>query len=107
MDKREAVVQKKLMDRLTQEFPNIYIRKIHQTMYSHKGIPDLIFCLNGAFGAIEVKKTSGVPTKLQLRELDAIRHAGGIALICAGVEEIENVISILKQKTICASTPYY
>jgi len=45
------------------------------------GIPDIIACAWGQFLAIECKAGKGKPTALQLRELQAVRNANGIAFI--------------------------
>ena len=93
---KESVVQKRLMDAIEEEFPGVYLRKIHQSRYSHAGIPDLLGCIDGFFFAIEVKKTDGSTTKLQDRELKLIYEAGGLALICSGTDEIRMIINELR-----------
>ena len=45
------------------------------------GIPDIIACRHGFFIAIECKAGKGTTTALQIRELDRIRRAGGIAMV--------------------------
>lgn len=44
------------------------------------GIPDIIACINGRFVAVEVKKETGMSTRLQLWVQDKITNAGGLAL---------------------------
>ena len=104
---KEATVQKALVERLEHEFPGIYLRKIHQSRYSHAGIPDLLFCLNGHFGGIEVKTTTGKVSKLQDRELKLIIKAGGIALLCIGHGGIDEVIRVLRDKALRTSVEDY
>ncbi len=99
MDEKESYVQKKLLDKLYTSFPAIYVRKIHQSQFSHAGIPDLIGCLRGEFFGIEVKRSSGRVTKLQDRELNFIEMAGGISLVCYGTEDIEGIIDELRVQT--------
>jgi hypothetical protein len=48
--------------------------------FGRSGVPDLVGCYRGRFIAIECKAGSNTPTALQLRELDCINAAGGIAL---------------------------
>jgi hypothetical protein len=93
---KESVVQKALMVELQNLYPTIYLRKIHQSQYSHAGIPDLLGCLNGKFFAIEVKTDTGKTTKLQDRELGQIKFAKGISLVCYGTKDIERVIDELR-----------
>ena len=45
------------------------------------GVPDIIACRHGFFIAIECKAGKGTTTALQVRELDRIRKAGGIAMV--------------------------
>ena len=45
------------------------------------GVPDIVCCYMGNFVGIECKAGSNKPTELQNRELEAIRLAGGAALV--------------------------
>lgn len=45
------------------------------------GVPDLICCVNGLFLGIECKAGGNKPTPLQIREIEAIRRAGGRAVV--------------------------
>ena len=45
------------------------------------GVPDIICCVAGRFLAIECKAGKGKTTALQDREIDAIRTAGGWAIV--------------------------
>lgn len=49
--------------------------------YGNSGIPDIIACYNGKFIAIECKAGKGKTTALQEKNLEAIRTAGGAALV--------------------------
>jgi Holliday junction resolvase len=50
--------------------------------YGRSGIPDLICCLHGGrFLAIECKAEGGLPTNLQVRELNRIIERQGMALV--------------------------
>lgn len=64
--------------------------------YGRAGIPDFIACLKGHFIAVECKSASGEPTALQLRELQKITGAGGIAMVVHDREsdyrELETVL---------------
>lgn len=100
MANAESRIQKKLMEALERAYPKIYLRKIHQTMYSHSGIPDLLGCLNGNWIAIEVKTNTGKLTKLQARELKLIDEAGGFGLVCHGEKDIPYVVSILESLSL-------
>lgn len=49
--------------------------------YGRSGIPDVVACVAGRFLAIECKAGNNKPTPLQLREIEAIKAAGGVAMI--------------------------
>jgi len=51
------------------------------TGFSSSGTPDFLICKGGLFYGIECKANGGKPTALQLKHLDDIRKAGGIALV--------------------------
>lgn len=59
------------------------------------GVPDIICCCKGAFIGIECKAGKNKPTPLQLRELEAIRTAGGISMVINedNIHEVENLIN--------------
>tara|TARA_R110000822_G_scaffold648_1_gene2844 strand:+ start:53 stop:346 length:294 start_codon:yes stop_codon:yes gene_type:complete len=61
--------------------------------FGRAGIPDIICCFQGKFIAIECKAGKGKTTALQDRELNAIRAAGGMAMVIN-----ENNIIELKEK---------
>ena len=49
--------------------------------YGRSGVPDIICCASGKFLAIECKAGTNKPTALQVREIETIRTAGGIAVV--------------------------
>jgi hypothetical protein len=49
--------------------------------YGRAGIPDIILCHAGLFGAVECKAGKGQLTALQERELDKINAAGGFTFV--------------------------
>ena len=51
------------------------------TGFSSSGTPDFLVCVEGRFCGIECKANGNKPTALQLKHLDDIRKAGGIALV--------------------------
>lgn len=67
--------------------------------YGRAGIPDVIFCAQGNFGAIECKAGRGKLTALQERELEQIHNNGGFTFVARedNLEEmrclIENLLS--------------
>lgn len=51
------------------------------TGFASSGVPDFLICKGGLFYGIECKANGNKPTALQLKHLDDIRKAGGIALV--------------------------
>lgn len=51
------------------------------SIYTPKGVPDILCCINGHFVAIEVKADNGKPSELQKYHVNEINNAGGIAVI--------------------------
>ena len=64
-------------------------------LWGRAGIPDFLVCWHGKFFGIEVK----APGKLkntspsQVREIDNINHAGGIALVVDDVAQLARLFS--------------
>lgn len=64
--------------------------KTHGSAYQRSGVPDLLAIApkTGRLVGIEVKRPRlGRPTELQLRQIDRINAAGGVAGIATNVEE--------------------
>lgn len=49
--------------------------------YGRSGVPDIVCCYHGKFISFECKANGNKCTLLQLKELDAIRAAGGEAYV--------------------------
>lgn len=49
--------------------------------FGRSGVPDIIACVNGRFLGIECKAGKNKPTALQVREIEAIRRANGVAVV--------------------------
>jgi len=49
--------------------------------YGSSGVPDIVACYRGTFIGIECKAGNGKPTKLQEKNLEMIRDAGGWSLV--------------------------
>lgn len=59
--------------------------------FGKSGVPDIIACVNGQFVGIECKAGNNKPTLLQLRELEAIKAAGGYSIVVNETNETELV----------------
>jgi Holliday junction resolvase len=60
---------------------NIYYFMPATGGYGRSGVPDFVCCVKGRFVAIECKAGLNQPTVLQLREIDSIKNAGGMAVV--------------------------
>ena len=62
--------------------------------YARRGIPDIIFCIDGLFGGLEIKAGKNKATALQLRELDRIRQHGGLGMVVddSNIDDLKEII---------------
>lgn len=65
-----------------------WVQKFHGTMYTARGIPDLLCCWRGLFLAIECKQPGKRPRPAQAFVHGRIRRAGGIVLIATSRAEL-------------------
>ena len=49
--------------------------------FTKEGIPDILACINGRFFGIEDKGPTGIPSMLQLKNLEWIRNAEGYGIL--------------------------
>lgn len=71
----------------------IYYVRTNSHGYGRKGIPDILACYRGSFVGIEAKVAPDTPKKWQLKELAAIRAAGGKGLVIYNVVDLGRVFS--------------
>lgn len=76
---------------------NCYYVKYFANRMTKVGVPDILACVNGYFVGIEVKAENGVPSELQIYNIEQIRNAGGIAVIVrpSDWEEFKYLINTL------------
>jgi len=85
-DKTEQQIQKEIQDYLEKQ--NYYVVKVVRANKS--GVPDILFCKDGKFCAIEVKrkgKKSNV-TELQKVHLNMIKQSGGSAIVADSLWDV-------------------
>ena len=58
-----------------------WVLKTWSNGIQREGVPDLLVCCNSYFVGIELKAPTGKPTALQLKNIDWIRKASGIAIV--------------------------
>lgn len=90
---KEAYFQKKVKDGLKKQFPDAYVAKIAQGLYSQGGIPDVLCILDGHYFGFEIKRpVLGKVSGLQGAAIEKIRAAGGTAEIVSWPEEAVKII---------------
>lgn len=80
----------------------IWIIKTHGSPYQRAGVPDLLAIApkSGRLVGIEVKRPKvGRATELQLKQIDAINRAGGVAGIATCAEEALRLIEAAEEVT--------
>lgn len=67
--------------------------------YMSSGVPDIISCYKGKFIAIECKAGGNKPTALQVKNIDAIKDNGGIALVINenNLEDLKEILNVSTQ----------
>jgi hypothetical protein len=83
---RESDITAAIMDYL--RLKGAWVFKVRGALGQRRGVPDVLFCIKGRFGAIEVKVPGRVPTERQAEELRAIEAAGGVAIVATCVEHV-------------------
>lgn len=76
---------------------NCYYVKYFANRMTKVGVPDILACVNGYFVGIEVKAENGVPSELQIYNIEQIHNAGGIGVIVkpSQWEEFKSLIEAL------------
>ena len=62
-----------------------------------RGIPDILVCYKSIFVGLELKTDTGRATPEQIENLHRIKEAGGIAMICRSLKEIESVLRLIDE----------
>jgi hypothetical protein len=93
--RNEAAVTKSIRSALKCVGATLWHYKHFGGLGAEKGIPDIIGCYKGRFFAIEVKRESGgVVSEHQERQIEAIRRAGGIAIVARNAQEVYDALGI-------------
>jgi hypothetical protein len=78
MKKPETKFKEKVQKDL-KSLDNFYMLKTQER--ARRGVPDIIFCANGGFGALELKREEEELEPLQEVKIQEIRQAKGFALM--------------------------
>lgn len=91
----EGLVKKQIMQILAEH--NAYYVTPMTFGFGNSGVADVIAVVKGRFIAIEAKAGKNKPTALQLKNLKAVKDAGGIALVINehNLDELREALSAL------------
>lgn len=94
----EAKVKAKVVKILKDEGAYYFFPATHG--FGRSGVPDIVACVSGEFLGIECKAGKNKPTALQERELEAIRNAGGQALVINedNIEAVRKMVAYLRSE---------
>lgn len=92
---KESTFVANFVSHMNNKFPLMWGMKIHGHEMQASSIPDNLFCINGAFVAIEFKvqrdSRISIPPA-QIRELTRIQNSKGIALLVAFDEDRKKIL---------------
>ena len=80
----------------------ICCRKVHGTVYSTKGEPDLDICYNGRSVKIEVKVPGARPTKIQEARMAEWEASGAYVGVACDVVTFETILEKARCSTLFA-----
>jgi Holliday junction resolvase len=87
---KEQDIQRKFIQYL--ESQGAYVVKVISA--SKSGVPDILFCYEGVFAAIEVKTptTKNSVSRLQQYNIDKIHECGGQATVAWTLDQVEDFL---------------
>jgi hypothetical protein len=91
----EQTIQKSVQALFTQLRADglpIWWLKVSGNPFQRRGVPDLIINLGGRFYAIELKTETGVLSKSQTFEINAITLAHGIVAVCTTKAQVADFL---------------
>jgi len=80
------------LKKLKAEGHHLFWFKVHGSVYTKVGIPDLIVCWGGRFIAFEVKTPGKKPTKIQEHTMREINLAYGAAYTVTSAQQVEEIL---------------
>ena len=81
---------------IKRSFPQAWCYKTNDRTTS--GIPDLIICMYGRFIAIELKTAKGKVSPIQDYTINAIKRAGGYAVVARTVADVKLLLEEIWKK---------
>ena len=89
----ERRFQTRIIDALRKRYPDAFVAKLAQGIYSRVGIPDIVCIYRGHYFGFEVKRpVVGAASGVQEATMREIRKAGGTAAVVSWAEECFRII---------------
>lgn len=95
MTQRESKLSRSIQQALRTR--GAYCLKIHGSEYMQVGTPDILGCYRGRFFALETKlpESRSHVSMVQLRQMEKIKRADGLALVVCTVDEALRVLDAI------------
>ena len=90
---KESTIQRSCIKYLREQGAAVY--NIAGGPLQSRATPDLLVCYKGHFVGLECKQPGAKCTKLQVRELDRIDEAGGVAAVVHSKDECAQLLKAL------------
>ena len=84
---------------------DVFLYKVHGNEYQPGGLPDLIGVVYGYFFGLEVKEPEGSVSAVQLKRIEQIHRAGGIAGVVVTKEDVFEHLPPVRPETTGGSRP--
>lgn len=75
--------------------PNCEVRKLHGSVYSTKGDPDIYGCIDGRMFQIECKQPGKNPRPIQTKRLKDWRKAGAASGVARNLKDAQEIVAPL------------
>lgn len=104
---REKNFEKKVKKFLKEQ--HCWVLKTWSNGVQREGVPDLLVCCDGHFIAVELKAENGKPSELQLKNIEWIRNAEGIAIVLYPdqFDQFQHMIKLIRSGNIYAPKIQY
>jgi len=87
---KESVIQRQIIKHL--RGMGAWVFNVHGSPYQQVGTPDLLVGYKGRFYAMEVKRSGGVLSPVQVKVIEEIRASGCVAGRVESIEEAERLL---------------
>ena len=98
---KESKFQSDIIKWIKKNYPKAFVWKAAAGSYSRCGIPDICCVIDGQYYGFEVKRPLiGKATAIQIKTLEQIKVAGGVAEIVSYIEDVERIIKKSRKENL-------